>query len=152
MLHLLILVAFFWGTSSPIMKRYSANDASSQPKTKSPFQHIFSLFRRYDIHYIPIFCYIFKVEVWLCISIWPSGFHVVLLCSGTIRFINSSSDCKWSHVCLCRIDWSSCWQAIPIKSNNRGFYVNPNRCLHCIFLETITFRVLVYQYIYIVPR
>lgn len=46
-LGLLFLVAFFWGTSNPLMKRVSASDASESKTDLSPFMHIISLFKRY---------------------------------------------------------------------------------------------------------
>ena len=48
MLALLVLVAFFWGTSSVVMKRASAGSPhDSSQDVSSPFKHIISLFKRW---------------------------------------------------------------------------------------------------------
>lgn len=49
----LILVAFFWGTSTPVLKRYSVQVPTDLPSA-SPIHHILSLFKRcvFFDHYV----------------------------------------------------------------------------------------------------
>ncbi len=44
---LLCLVAFFWGTSNPLMKKVSADDPAKPTGSNSPIMHILSLFKRW---------------------------------------------------------------------------------------------------------
>ena len=46
-LPLLILVAFFWGTSNPLMKRVTADDPGKDSSGLSPIAFIITLFKRW---------------------------------------------------------------------------------------------------------
>jgi drug/metabolite transporter (DMT)-like permease len=55
-LGLLFLVAFFWGTSNPLMKRVTADEPGEHAKLSSPIAHMISLFKRHEYLVLFISC------------------------------------------------------------------------------------------------